>query len=82
MTATRQLRMTIFAWVDSFTILKLRYGETLTTIHAARIIKINNIVSKQITEEKKSSIATLNPNYSAIDINSGNYELTDLLTRL
>jgi hypothetical protein len=82
MTATRQPRMTIFAWVDSFTILKLRYGETVATINAGRIIKINNIISKQITEDEKSIIATLNPNYSAIDINSGNYELTDLLQLL
>jgi hypothetical protein len=82
MTATRQPRMTVFAWVDSFTILKLRYGETVTTIHSTRIIKINNIISKQITEDEKSIIATLNPNYSAIDINSGNYELTDLLQLL
>ncbi len=82
MTATRQPRMTIFAWVDSFTILKLRYGETVTTIPSVRIIKINNIISKQITEDEKSIIATLHPNYSAIDINSENYELTDLLQLL
>ena len=82
MTATRQPRMTIFAWVDSFTILKLRYEETVTIISAGRIIKINNIISKQITEEEKSIIATLDPNYSAIQINKGNYELTELLQLL
>jgi hypothetical protein len=48
MTATRQTRMTIFAWVDSFTLLKLRYGETVTAISAARITKINNIISKHV----------------------------------
>jgi hypothetical protein len=68
--------------VDSFTILKLRYEETVTIINAGRIIKINNIISKQITEEEKSIIATLDPNYSAIHINKGNYELTELLQLL
>ena len=82
MTATRQTRMTIFAWVDSFTLLKLRYGETVTAISAARITKINNIISKQITDDEKSIITTLNPTYSAIDISNGNYELTDLLQLL
>jgi hypothetical protein len=82
MTVTRQPRMTIFAWVDSFTILKLRYGETVMVISAGRIIKINNSISKQLTDDEKSIIATLDPKYSAIDINSGNYELTNLLQLL
>ncbi len=45
MTGTRQPRISLFAWVDSFTILKLRYKETISTV---RMVKINKIVSKQI----------------------------------
>jgi hypothetical protein len=33
-------------------------------------------------DDEKSTIATLNPLYSALDINSGNYEFTDLLQLL
>jgi hypothetical protein len=82
MTATRQPKMSLFAWVDSFTILKLRYGETVKIINTLRIVKINKIVSKQITDDEKSTIATLNPTYSALDISRGNYEFTDLLQLL
>jgi hypothetical protein len=41
LTATRQPRMELHAWVDSFTLLALRYGETVKKISNIRQIKIN-----------------------------------------
>jgi hypothetical protein len=81
--ATRAPGMTLFAWVDSFTILTLRYGDTFKKISALRSTKINKVVSKQITDNKeKSIIATLNPQYSALAINAGKYTFTNLVKLL
>ena len=82
LTATRQSKMTVYAWVDSFTLLKLRYGDTVKTITKVRATKINKIISKQITDDEKLIIATLNTGYSAVDINEGNYTFTDLVKLL
>ncbi len=76
LTATRSPKMTIFAWVDSFTILTLRYGDTVKKITAVRSTKINKVVSKQITDDEKSIIATLNTQYSALALNAGQYTFT------
>ncbi len=73
LTATQTPKMTVFAWVDSFTILTLRYGDT---------VKINKVVSKQITDDEKSIIATLNTLYSALSLNAGQYTFTNLVKLL
>jgi len=82
LTATRQPRMALYAWVDSFTLLALRYGETVKKITNIRQIKINRTVSKQITDDEKLVISTINPAYSAIVMNSGQYIFTDLVKLL
>jgi hypothetical protein len=60
--------MTLFAWVDSFTILILRYGDTVKRISPQRSTKVNKVVSKQITDKEKAIIATLDTRYSALGI--------------
>jgi hypothetical protein len=82
LTATRQPRVALYAWVDSFTLLALRYGETVKKITSTRQVKINRTVSKQITDEEKLVISTINPAYSAVVMNTGNYTFTDLVKLL
>jgi hypothetical protein len=71
LTATRTPRMTIFAWVDSFTILKLRYGDTVKKTTPGQNTKISKVISKQITDDEKATIATLDTLYSALSLNAG-----------
>ena len=54
--AVRTPRMTLFAWVESFTLRTLRYSETIEKISGARLTKINRLIAKQITEEEKLMI--------------------------
>ncbi len=75
-------RMTLYAWVDSFTFLTLRYCETVKKISKVRLTKINKIVSKQINDEEKLTIATLHPPYSLIAFNEGNFTFTNLVQLL
>ena len=82
LTATRRPRMTLYAWVDSFTLLTLRYGETVKKISKSRQTKINRTVCKQITDEEKLTIATINPAYSSIALNDGNFIFTELVRLL
>ena len=82
LTATRRPRMTLYAWVDSFTLLTLRYGETVKKISKSRLTKINRTVCKQITDEEKLTIATINPAYSSIALNDGNFIFTELVRLL
>jgi hypothetical protein len=82
LTATRTPKMSVFAWVDSFTVRTLRYGDTVKKISAARSTKINKIISKQITDDEKSIIATLNTLYSALSLNAGKYNFTNLVKLL
>jgi hypothetical protein len=82
LTATRTPKMSVFAWVDSFTVRTLRYGDTVKKISAARSTKINKIISKQITDDEKSIIATLNTLYSALSLNAGQYTFTNLVKLL
>jgi hypothetical protein len=81
-TATRTTRMTIFAWVDSFTILKLRYGDIVKKITTGQNTKINKVISKQITDDEKATIATLDTLYSALSLNAGQYIFTNLVKLL
>ena len=78
LTATRQPKVALYAWVDSFTLLTLRYGETVKKISSNRQIKINRTVSRQITDDEKLIIATINTAYSSVVLNTGKYFFADL----
>ena len=80
--AVRAPKTTIFSWVDSFTLRSLRYAETIEKISGVRLTKINKIIAKQITDDEKSTISTLNSAYSAIRIQDGAYDLTELIQLL
>jgi hypothetical protein len=82
LTATRQPRAALYAWVDSFTLLALRYGETVKKISSTRQVKINRTVSKQITDDEKLVISTINPAFSAVVMNSGKYIFAELVKLL
>ena len=60
----------------------LRYGETVKKITGTRQIKINRTVSKQITDDEKLVISTINPAFSAVVMNSGKYTFADLVKLL
>jgi hypothetical protein len=49
LTATRLPKISLFTWVDSFTLVTLRYGETIDRVSGGRQIKINKVIAKQIT---------------------------------
>jgi hypothetical protein len=67
LTATRLPKVTLFTWVDSFTLLALRYANTVKDkISKGRITKINRAVAKQTTEDEKLIIATLNVNFTCV----------------
>ena len=82
LTATRLPKTTIFAWVDSFTLLTLRYGETCEKITKTRLTKINRVVAKQITDDEKLTIATLQPTFTAVNIHNGIFLFSDLVKLL
>ncbi len=75
-------KTTLFAWVDSFTLRTLRYSETIEKITGVRLTKINKIIAKQITDDEKLTISTVNSAYSAINIQEGAYEYNELATLL
>jgi hypothetical protein len=68
--------------VDSFTILTLRYGDTVKRISTQRSAKINRVISRQITDKEKAIIATLDTKCSALAINAGKYKFTDFVKLL
>ena len=74
--------MALYAWVDSFTLLALRYGETVKKITGTRQIKINKAVSRQITDDEKLIISTINPAFSAVVMNAGKYIFAELVKLL
>ncbi len=82
MTATRLPKTTIFAWVDSFTLLTLRYGETCDKITKVRLTKINRVVAKQITDDEKLTIATLQASFTAVNIHNDIFLFADLVKLL
>ena len=83
LTATRLPKVTLFSWVDSFTLLALRYAETVNDkISKGRRTKINRVVAKQITEDEKLIIATLNVNFTAVKVHQGDYVFTELVKLL
>ena len=80
--AIRAPGTTLFSWVDSFTLRSLRYAETIEKISGVRLTKINKIIAKQITDDEKLTISTLNSAYSAIKIQDGAYDITELIQLL
>ena len=77
LTATRLPKISLFTWVDSFTLLTLRYGETIDRVSKGRQLKINKVIVKQITDDEKQIIATLNPAFTALKLQEGDYVVTD-----
>ena len=82
LTATRLPKISLFTWVDSFTLLTLRYGETIDRVSKGRQLKINKVIVKQITDDEKQIIATLNPAFTALKLQDGDYVVTDLIKLL
>ena len=83
LTATRLPKVTIFAWVDSFTLLALRYSESGSgKISKGRVTKINKVVAKQITDDEKLIIATLDSNFTAVKVHKGEYVYSELVKLL
>jgi hypothetical protein len=82
LTATRAPKTSLFTWVDSFTLLTLRYGETIDRISAGRQTKVNKVIAKQITDDEKLTIATLKPELSSLKILSGTYVFAELVKLL
>ncbi len=80
--AVRTPKTTLFAWADSFTLRTLRYSETVDKITGVRRTKINKIIAKQITDDEKLTISTLNSAYTAITIQEGAYEYHELVKLL
>jgi hypothetical protein len=79
LTATRMPKTSVFAWVDSFTLLTLRYGETVEEVSKRRQTKINRVVAKQITDDEKLIIATLQSAFTAVNIHNGIYPFSELV---
>ncbi len=59
--------------------LTLRYGETVEEISKTRQTKINRVVAKQITDEEKIIIATLQSAFTAVNIHNVIYPFSDLV---
>jgi hypothetical protein len=75
-------KTSVFAWVDSFTLLTLRYGETVEEISRRRQSKINRVVAKQITDDEKLIIATLQSAFTAVNIHNGVYPFSEMVKLL
>jgi hypothetical protein len=77
--AVRTPKTTLFASVDSFTLRTLRYSETIEKISGVRLtkinklIEINKLIAKQITDEEKITISILNSAYSKISTQDDEY---------
>ena len=81
--ATREPKISLYAWVDSFTVHVLRHSEsTAKPLTKRKKIKINKVISKQITEDEKLIITTINSTYTSDYINKGDYVLGDLINLL
>jgi hypothetical protein len=80
--AIRAPRTTVFSWVDLFILRTLRYAETIEKISEVCLTKINKIVAKKITDDEKLIISALNSAYSAIKIQDGAYDITELIQLL
>ncbi len=81
--ATREPKTSLYGWVDSFTLHILRHSEsTAKPLTKRKKIKINKVISKQITEDEKLIITTINSTYTSDYISKGDYILGDLINLL
>jgi hypothetical protein len=65
--ATRDPKVSIYAWVGSFTVHVLRHTESIAKkLGKNKRIKINKIIAKQITEDEKLIITTKSDIYISI----------------
>jgi hypothetical protein len=81
--ATREPKMSIYNWVDSFTVRILRHTEsTSKRIGKKKRIKVNKIISKQITDDEKLIITTIDPKFTTSFINAGDYFLSHVISTL
>jgi hypothetical protein len=71
--ATREPKMDIYNWVDSFTVRILRHTESISkNLSRKKRIKVNKIIiAKQITDDEKLIITTVDPKYTTAFINAG-----------
>jgi hypothetical protein len=59
-------KVSIYSWVDSFTVHVLRHTESIAKkLGKNKRIKINKIIAKQITEDEKLIITTINHTYTS-----------------
>ena len=81
--ATREPKMSIYNWVDSFTVRILRHTEsTSKKLGKKKRIKVNKIIAKQITDDEKLIITTIDPRYTTTFINDGDYFLNQVISTL
>jgi hypothetical protein len=81
--ATREPKMSIYNCVDSFTVRILRHTEsTSKKLGKNKRIKVNKIIAKQITDGEKLIITTIDPKFTSIFINAGDYFLSHVISTL
>jgi hypothetical protein len=82
--ASREPKMSIYNWVDSFTVRILRHTEsTSKKLGKKKRTKVNKIISKQITDDEKLIITTIDPKFTtSFFINAGDYFLSHVISTL
>ena len=81
--STREPKTSLYTWVDSFAVHILRPSEiTAKKLTKRKRIKINKIIAKQITEDEKLIITTINSTFTSAYINDVDYILGDLINLL
>jgi hypothetical protein len=73
---TRELKMSIYNWVDSFT------APASKKLGKKKRIEVNKIIAKQITDDEKLIITTIDPRYTTAFINAGDYFLNQVISTL
>ena len=76
--ATRMPKTPIFKWVESFQFLTLRYAETIPKISKKKQIRINKAIMKQVTDDEKRTITSLDNNYTILSLQNGDYQYDHL----
>ncbi len=63
--------MSIYNWVDSFTVRILRHTEsTSKRLGKKKRVKVNKTIAKQITDDEKLIITTIDPRFTTAFINA------------
>ena len=75
--------MSIYNWVDSFTVRILRHTEsTSKRLGKKKRIKVNKTIAKQITDDEKLIITTIDFRFTTAFINAGDYFLSQVISTL